>query len=87
MEGYFFTCACPKNQKVKFALNLIHLGAKDWREFVTHAFSSVERAAVSWENFLEMFRAEYVPLVERERVGSTRVLIAQEDDKVSDQDH
>lgn len=29
VEGSFYTCACPKNLKFKFAQNLLCLGAKD----------------------------------------------------------
>ena len=30
VKGCFFTCSCPKDQKVRCILNLICLGAKDW---------------------------------------------------------
>lgn len=52
---------------MKFALDLIRWRAKDWWDFVTCTFPHAERAKMTWERFLEMFQAEYVPLVERER--------------------
>lgn len=30
VEGRFYTCSCPEDQNVKFVLNLLHWGAKDW---------------------------------------------------------
>lgn len=42
MDGCFYTCSCPEDQKVKLALDLIHCGEKDWLKFVTNTFSHVE---------------------------------------------
>ena len=61
-------CLCPKDQKVKFVLNLLCWGAKDWWEYVTQSFSYEDQVAMTWEQFLEMFRMKYVPLVERMRL-------------------
>lgn len=44
-------------------LNLLRWGMKDWGELVTHSFSHEKRAVVTCEQFLEMFCAEYVPLM------------------------
>lgn len=34
VEGCFYMCSCHEDQKVKFVMNLLHLGAKDWLEFM-----------------------------------------------------
>ena len=44
------------------------LGAKDWRRLVTGSYTPEERATITWEQFSEMFRMIYVPLVERYRL-------------------
>lgn len=80
VEGCFYTCSCPKNPKVRFALNLLLLGMKDWWKFTTHKFSTAERVVVTWEHLSEMFQTEYLPLVKRE-VGSG-VSVAQADDRL-----
>lgn len=66
MERYFYTCSCHEDQNVKFVLNLLRWGAKHWWEFVTQSFLHADRAIYTWDHFREMFRGEYVPLVERE---------------------
>lgn len=69
VEGFSFTYSCPKDQKVNFTLNLLHLEAKDWWKLVTSAYSPTEKVAVTWGQFKEMFCTEYVPLVERGRLA------------------
>ena len=63
--------------RVRFALNLLRLGAKDWWKFVTIEFSPMEKAAVTWEWFVEMFHEGYVPLMERERLAQEYLLLRQ----------
>lgn len=50
-----------------FAMNLLCRGPKDWWDFVTYTFSYTKKVVVNWQQLLEMFRVEYVSLVERER--------------------
>ncbi|XP_023743859.1 uncharacterized protein LOC111892033 [Lactuca sativa] len=69
VEGCFFMCSCPADQKVKCALNVLQSGAKDWWMLVTSSYTPEQRASVSWEQFSDMFRSRYVPLVEWERVA------------------
>lgn len=69
VEGCFYTCLCPEHMRVWFALYQLRLGAKDWWKFVTADFTSAELAAVTWERFTTMFKDEYVPPVERERLA------------------
>ena len=65
IEGCFYTCSCLKHLRVRFALNQLRLGAKDWWKFVTTHYSSAELAAVTRERFTAMFHDEYIPPVER----------------------
>lgn len=67
VEGCFFTCSCPADQRVRCALNLLRLGEKDWWRVTTGSYSDAQRAAVSWDQFREMFSTHYVLRVERER--------------------
>lgn len=77
VEGCFYTCSCPEDQKLKFALNVLRSGEKNWWEFVTQSFSLVERGTVTWEQFWEIFRAKYVPLMEREQLAQEYLLLKQ----------
>nr|KAJ0210028.1 hypothetical protein LSAT_V11C400157280 [Lactuca sativa] len=67
VEGCFFTCSCPADQRVRCALNLLRLGAKDWWSLTTGSYSDAQRATVTWDQFQEMFNTRYAPRVERER--------------------
>ena len=49
VEGCFFTCSCPTEQRVRCALNLLRLGAKDWWRLTTGSFTDALRDAVSWD--------------------------------------
>ena len=69
VEGCFFTCSCPADQKVRCAQNLLRLGAKDWWRLTTGSYSDDQRAAITWEQFRDMFRTRYVPRVEQERLA------------------
>mgnify|MGYP001548718039 CR=1 FL=1 len=61
IEGCFYTWLCPEHLRVRFALNQLRLGAKDWWKFVTAHLTSAKISAVTWERFTNMFRDEYVP--------------------------
>nr|KAJ0203488.1 hypothetical protein LSAT_V11C500244810 [Lactuca sativa] len=39
VEGCFFTCSCPADQKVRCALNLLRSGAKDWWRLATGSYT------------------------------------------------
>lgn len=66
VEVCFYTCAYLEKLKFRYAQNLLCHGAKDWWNFVTKDYSPAEKCVVSREQFVEKFREEYVPLVERE---------------------
>ncbi|XP_023750831.1 uncharacterized protein LOC111899182 [Lactuca sativa] len=69
VEGCVFTYSCPSNQNVRCALNLLRSGAKDWWRLVTGSYTDDQRAAVTWDQFREMFRTCYIPRLERERLA------------------
>lgn len=77
IEGCFYTCSCPEHLRVRFALNQLRLGAKDWWKFVTVHFLSVELAAVTWERSTAMFHDEYVTPVEGERLAQEILTLKQ----------
>ena len=52
IEGCFYTCSCPDHLRVRFALNQLRLGAKDWWKFMTVGFTSTNHVAVTWERFV-----------------------------------
>ncbi|KAL4555553.1 hypothetical protein LXL04_038175 [Taraxacum kok-saghyz] len=65
VEGAFITSGCPDDLKVRFAVNLLRGGAKDWSAI---ALTVAERTTLTWQEFVTRFRAEYVPRVEVERL-------------------
>ena len=69
VEGCFFTCSCPVDQKVRCALNLLSSREKDWWRFMIGSYTDDQRAEVTWEQFKDMFRARNILQVERERLA------------------
>lgn len=69
VKGCFYTCSCPDDLRVCFALNLLLLGAKSWWKSMTVDLSPTEKATVTWERFVEMFLEEYVALLQRYRLA------------------
>lgn len=47
MKGCFYMFSYPTDQNVKFTLNLLHWGAKDWWDIVNQTFLHVEQDVVS----------------------------------------
>ena len=68
VEGCFYTCSYPKNLRVRFSLNLLCLGAKDWWKFLTADYTPLEHVAMTWERFTAMLRDKFFPTVEHERL-------------------
>ncbi|KAJ9561564.1 hypothetical protein OSB04_006724 [Centaurea solstitialis] len=67
VEGAFLTSFCPAEVKVRYAANLLRGPAKDWWGVVNGSRTQEQIGALTWEAFLEMFRAEFVPQIEVER--------------------
>ncbi|KAJ9556252.1 LOW QUALITY PROTEIN: hypothetical protein OSB04_010866 [Centaurea solstitialis] len=64
VEGAFLTSFCPAEVKVRYAANLLRGPAKDWWGVVNSSRTQEQIGALTWEAFLEMFRAEFVPQIE-----------------------
>jgi len=84
IAGCFYTCSCPDHLRVWFALNHLRLGAKDWWKFVTASFTPTDHAVVTYERFVHMFRYEYVPPVERERLAQEFMSLKQRTESVTE---
>ncbi|XP_023747807.1 uncharacterized protein LOC111896008 [Lactuca sativa] len=69
VEGCFFTYSCPTDQKVRCALNWLRSRAKDWWRLMRGSYTDDQRAAVTWEQFRDMFRDRYIPRVEHDRLS------------------
>ena len=82
VEGCFFTCSCPTDQKVKCGFNLLRSGAKDWWRLATGDYTDDQRAVVTWEQFRDMFCARYIPRVERERLTQEFLSLRQDGESV-----
>lgn len=65
MDVWFYMCSFPDNMKVRFALNFIPWGAKDWWILVSKALSPTKLATLTLEQFTYMSRSYYHPLMER----------------------
>lgn len=63
-EGLKYTC----DVRGVTTQNLLCMGVKVYWNFVTKNYSPNEKNAVTWEQFVEKFRAEYVPQVEKDRL-------------------
>ena len=69
VEVCFFTCYCLADLKFRCALNLLRSGAKDLRRLITRSYSGEQHAAVTWDQFRDIFRTRYVPCVDQERLA------------------
>ena len=60
------------------------MGAKDGCKFVTDDYSIAEHTAVTWERFTEMFRVEFIPVVECERLAHEFLSLKQKIETVTE---
>lgn len=81
MEFAFLTSGCPDNLKVRFAVNLLRGGAKDW---CATTLTTAERTTLTWDEFVTRFRAEYVPPVEMERIAKEFLELTQTSETVKE---
>ncbi|XP_052626743.1 uncharacterized protein LOC128133384 [Lactuca sativa] len=84
MEGCFFTCLCPTDQKDRCALNLLRSGAKDWWRLMIGSYSDEHRAVVTWDQFWDIFHARYIPRVEREWLAQEFLELRKDQETVMD---
>ena len=84
VEGAFRTCSCHENSKVTFAANLLREGAKDWWEIRTKDLTPAQLDAITWPQFKEQFKLEYVPQVEMERLAQEYLNLTQTTETVTE---
>jgi hypothetical protein len=68
MENAFFTAAIPAAARVRLATSTLRDAARDWWTGLGDSLTLPVRDALTWEQFLERFRREFVPVVEVERL-------------------
>ena len=73
----------PRGPESEIYVKYSSLGCKGLVEFMTQGFSHADRAIVTWEHFLEMFCAKYVPILERERLVHEYLLLKQTTESVT----
>lgn len=56
---------------------------KDWCNFVTKDYPLVDKSIVTWEKFVEKFKEDYVPLIEKERLAHEYLSLKQTTDSVT----
>ncbi|KAJ9539518.1 hypothetical protein OSB04_032251 [Centaurea solstitialis] len=68
IEGAFLTSSCAAEVKVRYASNLLRGPAKDWWNILSQTKGPEQIEAMTWEQFKELFKEQYVPQVEVERL-------------------
>ncbi|KAJ9545001.1 hypothetical protein OSB04_024708 [Centaurea solstitialis] len=84
VEGAFLTSFCPAEVKVRYAANLLRGPAKDWWGVVNSSRTQEQIGALTWDAFLEMFRAEFVPQIEVERLTTEFLEMEQTTESVTE---
>ncbi|KAJ9558259.1 LOW QUALITY PROTEIN: hypothetical protein OSB04_012873 [Centaurea solstitialis] len=84
VEGAFLTSLCPAEVKVRYAANLLRGPAKDWWGLINSTRTQEEIGALTWEAFLEMFRAEFIPQIEVERLTTEFLEMEQTTESVTE---
>ncbi|KAJ9553505.1 hypothetical protein OSB04_017550 [Centaurea solstitialis] len=84
IEGAFLTTFCPANVKVRFAANLLRGPAKDCWNVVNGSRTPEQIGALTWEEFTGMFRAEFAPQIEVERLTTEFLQMVQTTETVNE---
>ncbi|KAJ9546858.1 hypothetical protein OSB04_019401 [Centaurea solstitialis] len=84
VEGAFLTSFSPAEVKVRFAANLLRKAAKDWWNVVSSSRTPEQVAAMTWEEFKGLFKAEFEPQVEIERLTNEFLYMKQTTESVSE---
>ncbi|KAI3522357.1 hypothetical protein L1887_00076 [Cichorium endivia] len=84
IEGAFRTCFCPAEAKVRFAANLLRGPAKDWWEIEVNARTEAGIDAMTWEEFKEIFKEQFMPMIEVERVTKEFLCLEQTTETVNE---
>ncbi|KAJ9545159.1 hypothetical protein OSB04_024866 [Centaurea solstitialis] len=84
VEGAFLTSFSPAEVKVRFAANLLRKAAKDWWNVVCSSRTPEQVEAMTWEEFKGLFKAEFEPQVEIERLTNEFLYMKQTTESVSE---
>ncbi|KAJ9538901.1 hypothetical protein OSB04_031634 [Centaurea solstitialis] len=84
IEGAFLTWACSDEVKVRYVSNLLRKAGKDWWSIVNKSRSAEQIAAMAWEEFTELFKEQYVSLVEIERLTGEFLQMKQTTESVNE---
>ncbi|KAJ9539506.1 LOW QUALITY PROTEIN: hypothetical protein OSB04_032239 [Centaurea solstitialis] len=84
VEGAFLTSFSPAEVKVRFAANLLRKAAKDWWNVVYSSRTPEQVEAMTWEEFKGLFKAEFEPQVEIERLTNEFLYMKQTTESVSE---
>ncbi|KAJ9567317.1 hypothetical protein OSB04_003283 [Centaurea solstitialis] len=83
VEGAFLTSSCSEEMKVRYASNLLRKAAKDWWNLINRTRTPEQIAAMTWEQFKELFKEQYVPQVEMERLTGEFLVMKQTTETVN----
>ncbi|KAJ9565014.1 LOW QUALITY PROTEIN: hypothetical protein OSB04_000980 [Centaurea solstitialis] len=84
VEGAFLTSSCSEEMKVRYASNLLRKAAKDWWNLINRTRTPEQIAAMTWEQFKELFKEQYVPQVEVERLTGEFLAMKQTTETVNE---
>ncbi|KAJ9565015.1 hypothetical protein OSB04_000981 [Centaurea solstitialis] len=84
VEGAFLTSSCSEEMKVRYASNLLRKAAKDWWNLINQTRTPEQIAAMTWEQFKELFKEQYVPQVEVERLTGEFLAMKQTTETVNE---
>ncbi|KAJ9562158.1 hypothetical protein OSB04_007318 [Centaurea solstitialis] len=80
VEGVFLTSFCPTEVKVRVASNLLRGPTKDWWNVIARSRTPEQIGAMTWEDFIELFKTEFEPQIEVERLTSEFLPMTQTND-------
>ncbi|KAJ9535388.1 hypothetical protein OSB04_un001497 [Centaurea solstitialis] len=84
VEGAFLTSSCSEEMKVRYASNLLRKAAKDWWNLINRTRTPEQIAVMTWEQFKELFKEQYVPQVEVERLTGEFLAMKQTTETVNE---
>lgn len=84
VEGAFRTSFCTAEVKVRFAVNLLRGPAKDWWNLIVRSRTGEQIESMTWEQFTGLFREQYVPQIEVERLTGEFLSLVQTTESVNE---
>ena len=68
--------------KVRYAVNLLRGPAKDWWNLIVRSRTEEQVDGMTWEQFTELFREQFMPQIEVERLTSEFLSLVQTTESV-----